>query len=256
MRLLPWPILAISLAMSLALASTAEARLFWHTYGSIMPTADGCGCTWNWNQDYFVPRHTSSCRYGLFSPCKTSCTISPACKWCHPWYQGYCSIYGPCHYRCRDRIYACRCGCSPIADCIGRMQFCGVLSPGCCTAQTCGCGQRGCSATSACGVAGGACCVSGGGCDCTTSICCGGMCAPCRANFLETPLYNVEPIGGAILGSIPVEGGDLLAQTDLTQLGTGLPGGQLLLQPQGALQQSPSTPSLNLPQFTQPAPGR
>ncbi|MGI9427061.1 MAG: hypothetical protein ACR2NM_00270 [Bythopirellula sp.] len=56
------------------------------------------------------------------------------------------------------------------------------------------------------------------------------------------------------MGSIPVEGGDLLAQTDMTQLGAGLPGGQLLLQPQ--LQQLQSLPSVKLPQFTQPAPGR
>jgi hypothetical protein len=77
------------------------------------------------------------------------------------------------------------------------------------------------------------------------------MCTSCTA-----PLYNVEPIGGDVLGSIPVEGGDLLAQTDMTQLGAGLPGGQLLLQPQGALQQLQSIPSLNLPQFNQPAPGR
>lgn len=243
MRLLPWPILAISLAMSLALASTAEARLFWQTYGSIIPAADGSGCTWNWNQDYFVPRHQSSCRYGLFSPCKTSCTTSPACKWCHPWHQGYCSIYGPCHYRRRDRIYGCRCGCSPIADCFGRMQRCGALRPGCCTASTCGCGG-GCCAE-------GACCVAGTGYRCNAPTCCDGMCTA-----YEAPLYNVEPIGGAILGSIPVEGGDLLAQTDMTQLGTGLPGGQLLLQPQGALQQLQGVPPVNLPQFTQPSPGR
>lgn len=229
MRLLPWPILAISLAIALALASTAEARLFWQTYGSTMPTADGCGCTWNWNQDYFVPRHASSCRYGLFSPCKSSCTTSPACKWCHPWYSGYCSIYGPCHYRRRNHVYGCHCGCSPIAACVGRMKRCGALGAGCCTAKFC-------------------CCAAGGSC-CAVTACSGGICFDC-----EAPLYNVEPAGAAILGSIPVEGGDLLAQTDLTQLGSGLPGGELLLQPQGSLQQLQGVPSLNLPQFTQPVP--
>lgn len=129
MRLLPWLVLAISLA----LASTAEARLFWQTYGSTIPTTDGSGCTWNANQDYFVPRHPSSCRYGLYSPCKSSRSTSPACRTCHPLYPGYCSIYGPCHYRRRNHVYGVRCGCSPILTNNCR---CDVTSAsGCCAAN-------------------------------------------------------------------------------------------------------------------------
>ena len=106
------PLVLLTLIAALLGANTAQARLFWQTYGSVVP-ADDCGssCTWNWNQDYFVPRHCSSCRYGLFSPCKTSCTTSPACKWRHPLYPGYCGIYGPCHYGRRDHV--CHCGCGP-----------------------------------------------------------------------------------------------------------------------------------------------
>ncbi len=110
MRYLPWLVLAISLV----LASTAEARLFWQTYGSTVPAADGSGCHWNWNQDYFVPRYPSSCHYGLYSPCKSSRSTSPACRSGHPLHPGYCGIYGPCHYRRRNRVYGVHCGCSPI----------------------------------------------------------------------------------------------------------------------------------------------
>ncbi len=109
------PLVLLTLIAALLGANTAQARLFWQTYGSVVP-ADDCGssCTWNWNQDYFVPRHCSSCRYGLFSPCKTSRTTSPACKWRHPFYPGYCGIYGPCHYGRRDHVYDCHCGCGPV----------------------------------------------------------------------------------------------------------------------------------------------
>ncbi|NOY29402.1 MAG: hypothetical protein GXP28_04265 [Planctomycetes bacterium] len=113
----------LALCVSLLSATTAEARLFWQTYGSTIPSespsGEGCGagCSWNWNQDYFVPRYPSSCRYGLFSPCKTSRSTSPACKWSHPFYPGYCSNYGPCHYRRRNHVYGARCGCSPIQVC-------------------------------------------------------------------------------------------------------------------------------------------
>lgn len=127
MRLLPWLVLAISLA----LASTVEARLFWQTFGSTVPAADGCGCTWNVNQDYFMPRYPSSGRYGLFSPCKSSRSNSPASPYYHPIYPGYSGIYGACHYRRRNHVYAAYCGCSPILACGSR---CGAASTGCCTA--------------------------------------------------------------------------------------------------------------------------
>jgi len=110
----------LALCVSLMSATTAEARLFWQTFGSTIPgeisSGEGCGAggSWNWNQDYFVPRHGSSCRYGLFSPCKTSRSTSPACRWSHPFYSGYCSIYGPCHYRRRNHVYDTRCGSSPV----------------------------------------------------------------------------------------------------------------------------------------------
>lgn len=231
MRLLPW--LAITLAISLALASTANARHFWQTFGSTVPTADGCGCTWNSNSDYFVPRYPSSCRYGLFSPCKTSCTTSPACKWCHPFYPGYCSIYGPCHYRRRNHVYACRCGCTPIAACLRRScsnKSCACASGGVCVA---GCSAAGCS---------GSMCTAGGNCEAASQPCCDPA----------GPLYNIEQPGYEILGSIPVDSSELLTRTDLSQIGGA--GGQFLLPQQGVLEQLQSLPSqnLSLPQFPQP----
>jgi len=223
MRYLPWlASLVLTTAISLAFASTANARLFWQTYGSTVPMADGYGSTWNSNQDYFVPRHTSSGRYGLFSPCKSSRTTSPACKWSHPWYSGYCSIYGPCHYRRRNHVYGEYCGSTSIQASVGRVKRCGGYgaATSCCAAPE----TRG-----SCSVAG-----------------CGGVCFE-----NEAPFYNVERGRVAILGSIPVEDGNLLSQTDFTQLGAGQ-GGQLLPQPRGLLPQLQRVPSLNLPQLTQP----
>lgn len=235
MRLLPWLSSAITaLAIALALASTANARHFWQTYGSTMPAADGCGCTWNWNSDYFVPRHPSSCRYGLFSPCKSSCTTSPACKWCHPFYPGYCSIYGPCHYHRRNHVYGCRCGCTPIQACLKRS----------CSNKSCSCHDGGicvggCHHKQPCTAAA---CSSFGDCS-LPSVVCGDEVAP---------LYNVEPREYAILGSIPVDSSQLLTRTDLSQVG-GV-GGQLLLQPPGLLDQLPAIPSLQ--NLTSPQPSR
>jgi len=205
MRILPRLILvSMSLVVSLALTTTAEARLFWQTYGSTIPTANGCGCVWNWNQDYFVPRYPSSCRYEMYSPCKTSRSTSPACKWCHPLYPGYCSIYGPCHYRRRNHVYGARCGCSPI---LPRGNCCGAApATGFCAAD------------------------NGYGSVCGEPL---------------APLYNVEPSYLDVLGSIPVEGGDLLSRTDFSQLGN--EGGQLLLRPQGAMPSLQGLPSLGLP---------
>ncbi len=86
MRLLPW----LALAISLTWASSVEARLFWQTYGSTVPSVAGSDCTWNVNQEYFVPRHLSTGRYGLYSPCKSSRSNSPAYKTC------YSSHFGDC----------------------------------------------------------------------------------------------------------------------------------------------------------------
>ena len=109
--------LALIAALTTLLApATADARLFWQTYGATVGAEGGCGagCGWNLNQDYFVPRHCDSCRYDLFSACKTSHTRSPACKNLHPVYAGYCTPYGSCRYKWRDHVYKCHCGCTPL----------------------------------------------------------------------------------------------------------------------------------------------
>ena len=115
MRYLPWLArFVMTLAISLVLASTVEARHFWQTFGSTVPSADG-GYSWNQNQDYFVPRHSSSGRYGLFSPCKSSSTgLSSASPYSHPLHSGYSGIYGSFHYDRRNHVYGAYCGCSPI----------------------------------------------------------------------------------------------------------------------------------------------
>ena len=112
----------LSLLLLCGLATQAEARLFLQTYGSTVPTAEGCA--WNANSDYFVPRHCDTGRYGLFSACKTSCTTSPACRRCHALYPGYCSPYGCLHYCWRNHVYAHKCGCCPVA-------YNGPYRPGC-----------------------------------------------------------------------------------------------------------------------------
>lgn len=67
------------------------------------------------------------------------------------------------------------------------------------------------------------------------------------------PLYNVEASGYEILGSIPVEGSELLTRTDLTQIGG--QGGQLELQQSGLLDQLQNLPipGFSVPQSPQPA---
>ncbi len=164
-------------------ANPAQARLFWQTYGSIVP-ADGCGdgCTRNANQDYFVPRHCDSCRYGLFSPCKTSCTNSPACWWCHPLYPGYCGAYGPCHYHRRDHVHGCHCGCDPVRSDYGPWRKCRH-------------GRHGCGTG------------------------CGGCATYGYSPLVLRPtgmLPNVEPAEFQVLGSLPVPGDELLASFDTT----------------------------------------
>ena len=105
--------LLASLAALTALSSAnVEARLFWQTYGAVVPS--GGACTWNLNQDYFVPRHCSAGAYALFGPCKKDDGSSPACRNLHPIYSGYCTPYGACRYNWRDYIHKCYCGCTPL----------------------------------------------------------------------------------------------------------------------------------------------
>ena len=218
MRHLPWLArIVLTLAISLALASTVEARHFWQTFGSTVPSADG-GCSWNQNQDYFVPRHASSGRYGLFSPCKSSSTgLSSASPYSHPQHLGYSDIYGSFHYDRRNHVYGAYCGCSPI------------LSGGANTSNVC-----------------------------ASIASFGTVCSDVYSNAYSepvAPLYNVEPAQLDILGSIPVEGSGLLTQGDLQlgNLGLGGAGGQMPLPTQNPMQLLQGLPGgLNLPQFPQP----
>lgn len=184
------PLVLITLAAATLGAGRAEARLFIQTYGAVVP-ADACGssCTWNWNQDYFVPRYCSSCRYGLFSPCKTSCTVSPACHYCHALIPGYCSIYGPWHYCWRNHVYGHQCGCCPVEP------YCGPYRRGC-----------------------------GPGLGCRKRACCAGC--PVLPGWFEygEPLANVEPPHFEVLGNIPVQGDELLASLQMVPEGAVLPG--------------------------------
>jgi hypothetical protein len=172
-------ILPVVLAL-VAACGRAEARLFWQTYGATAATADGCGCAWNVNQDYFVPRHCHTGRYGLFSACKSAHTISPACKNLHPVYAGYCTPYGSCRYKWRDHVYRTYCGCGPLKNHLAawHLRPCGkhplVLKhvsheAGCCSGEPTGAGQG----------------------------------FPTMYGELRSScLCNVEPFGGEILGSI------------------------------------------------------
>lgn len=200
------PLALLTFALALLGAGVAEARLFLQTYGSVVP-ADPCGngCTWNWNQDYFVPRYCSSCRYGLFSPCKTSCTKSPACHYCHAMMPGYCSTYGPWHYCRRNHVYRCHCGCGPVPA------YCGPYRHGC-----------------------GHCCRHGyGPClGCRRMACCQGpalVTGMFVAGLMEygEPLANVEPPHFEVLGYIPVEGDELLASSHISRSVESLPGAVL-----------------------------
>ena len=257
-------IVILTLLTLLCLASTANARLFWQTYGSVVSSGDGCGCTWNWNQDYFVPRHADSCRYGLFSPCKTSCTSSPACKWCHPIYQGYCSPYGPCHYCRKNCVYGVYCGCGPLCvDGPYRSRCCCLglygrhhCRPGgsCFCGKGCyrhGCHRHGCCQKGGCG-RGGCCVPYRNGCGpescestgiCSQGMCREGMCIP-EAKTVY-PLPNVEPPVFEVLGSIPDESDSLLAGAGVAPLEGG-DEQKVLLSPQGMDFQQ-ILPALGLP---------
>jgi hypothetical protein len=177
-----------------ALVSIAHARLFRQTYGATVPTENGCA--WNINQDYFVPRHCDSCRYDLFSACKTSHTISPACKNMHPVYCGYCTPYGECRYRWRDHVYKKFCGCTPLRYTYGPWRFDN------CTGKCHGSG----------GAAGCAFCGGGG---CAGCLAGGAMGVPAVADargcagygmYADAALANVEPMGGQSLGAIDALG--------------------------------------------------
>ncbi len=192
-----------SLLLSLAFVAPAEGRLFYQTFGSVVPTADGC--TWNVNQDYFVPRHCSSGRYGLFSPCKEDCTISPACRKGHPLHPGYCSPYGPLHYCWRNFVYHYHCGCGPVKPCGGFCRHCGsgpVRSY--CGPYQAGCGPQ-CQVPYA---AAASCCFPG------DSYCAMGA---VEAYPCEMYLPNVESHEYQILGSISLAGDPLLTSLQLAQ---------------------------------------
>jgi hypothetical protein len=189
-------------AVALA-ASPAHARHFWQTYGATVPTADGC--VWNLNSDYFVPRHCDSGRYDLFSPCKTSHSISPACKSIHPVYAGackpYCTPFGECHYKWRDHVYKKHCGCTPLACYHGPWKL-----------NRC---KKHCPLLKGCDGCDGGCGFDSGGC--FDGGCIAGSChaaplatAPnhscCEETYADAGhigyLPNLEPIGGETLGTI------------------------------------------------------
>jgi hypothetical protein len=173
---------ALIAAITLLCPPAAQGRLFWQTYGATVaaPGEYGHGCAWNMNQDYFVPRHCDSGRYDLFSPCKKSHYLSPACKNLHPIYSGYCTPYGACRYKWRDHVYKTYCGCTPWSHTYGPWRLGKCCKPLPSMGGDCGC-QGACSADS----------------------------APCDAGYLggheaHQPqwLCNVEPMGGETLGSI------------------------------------------------------
>jgi len=192
--------LLITLAALLLGSSSAEARHFRQTYGSIVPAgACGEGCTRNANQDFFVPRHCDSCRYGLFSPCKKSCTVSPACWWSHPLYPGYCNVLGPYYYHRRDHVYRCHCGCDPVKSKYGPFHKCCAWRLG----HPCwhGCHHRhGCRQQHGCQ----------SGCGCYAGY---GMYPLVLRPGIALP--NVEAPDFEILGSLPAPGDELLASFDV-----------------------------------------
>ena len=203
----------LALLTTLLTAPVADARLFWQTYGSTTPAPGECdGSAWNLNQDYFVPRHCDTGRYGLFSSCKTTHTRSAACRNLHPVYDGYCTPYGACRYRWRDHVYKTYFGCTPLAHDDGpwRTERCG----------------KGCLALRH----GGAPC-GGAGCRCE-GMAYGGVDG--YESFDVEALPDVEPFGGEILGTV--------AALPSGSLGGG--GATPGLRAAGA-----STPRLPLPQF-------
>jgi hypothetical protein len=174
--------IALVAVLTLMTPASAHGRLFWQTYGATVaaPGDGGAGCAWNMNQDYFVPRHCDTGRYGLFSACKTAHSISPACKSLHPVYAGYCTPYGSWHYKRRDHVYKKYCGCTPWSHVYGKWHLDRCCKPMCLPLHGNGCGQ-GCSSEPACDAG-----AWYGGIETQHPLC----------------LCNVEPIGGETLGSI------------------------------------------------------
>jgi hypothetical protein len=171
----------LALAAALA-AGVAQGRLFWQTYGATVPAEGPCGCEWNINQDYFVPRTCASGHYGLFSACKEHHYRSPACKYLHPVYKCYCTCYSPCRYRWKDHVYKERCGCTPLRYQYGpweNMEKCPKHCL-CLKDEPCSCRTAG---------------NFGGGCP---------SCGPAMGGqvIVDGYLCNVEPMGGVILGKI------------------------------------------------------
>lgn len=216
----------VSLLLLCGWANLADARLFWQTYGSIAPTPDG-GCQWNTNSDYFVPRYCDSCRYGLFSPCKTSCTTSPACRREHAIYPGYCSPYGCFHYCRLNHVYARKCGCCPVP-------YHGPIRPGC--GHLC---QR---------------CWHGGVCingNCSQNACLNGMCydgmCPGEGGLISDNcgyLPNVESAEFQILGSISLSGDPLLSSLQLGVPAMAMPLTPGAITPSQALPAPPAIPTI------------
>ena len=130
-------------ALTLLTPAVAQGRLFWQTYGATV-AAPGGGCAWNMNQDYFVPRHCDTGRYGLFSECKSAHTLSPACKSLHPIYAGYCTPYGSWHYKRRDHVYSKYCGCTPWSHAYGKWRLDKYFKPCCLFHHGVGCRGKGC----------------------------------------------------------------------------------------------------------------
>jgi hypothetical protein len=193
-RNLPFTLLLAALAFTAA--APVQARLFWQSYGATAAMPDG-GCAWNMGTDYFVPRTCDSCRYDLFSACKSHHSISPACRNLHPIYCGYCTPYGACHYKFRDHLYKKRCGCTPLACTYGpwELEKCRKhcrRTPDVTSCGSCSSGCGGCGMTPLVGCAD-ATCVGGAVCD--------GAFAP-RASSEFAYLPNVEPLGGAIIGTV------------------------------------------------------
>jgi hypothetical protein len=190
-RILLLTLVLASLASSAA--APARARLFWQTYGATVATADG-GCAWNMGTDYFVPRTCDSCRYDLFSACKSHHSISPACRNLHPVYCGYCTPYGACHYKFRDHLYKKRCGCTPLACTYGpwELEKCHKHCRRTPDVTSCGSCSGGCGMTPLAGCAD-ATCVGGAVCD-------GAFASGSPSDFAYLP--NVEPLGVVIIGTV------------------------------------------------------
>ena len=195
-------LLLLAVLHTLLTPGSVDARLFWQTYGATVAADGGCGagCAWNVNQDYFVPRHCDSGRYGLFSPCKTAHTRSAACKHLHPIYRGYCTPYGSCHYKWRDHVYKTYCGCTPLSHKYGpwHLDRCQKHPLVLRHADPLACAACGLAATHATGEY-----------------------ARSPAEHYGLSLCNVEPFGGETLGTVAaisagVGGGSTAAATPTT----------------------------------------